>query len=117
VCLLIRFIFNTSHSFLTANGHPITIPSGQVPHAKLSLAGLDRGPFVVILPRGERFEAEMRSGTAGYGPYYQLRFKGGTTRQFPEYITLDQQVLVMLLTTRSTHFAVLEYLSAAEPWT
>jgi hypothetical protein len=71
-----HFKFKVNQSFLRYPGHPITIPRGEVDYKLLESELLHQGEFVVIFPRGERLTAKMGHGDAGYGPYYQLQFRG-----------------------------------------
>ncbi|QSA99297.1 hypothetical protein [Methylococcus sp. EFPC2] len=102
------FEFAVNKSFLEGSGHPITIPKSQLPYSELPAASLDHRHVVVVLPRGERFEADIYHGQAGYGEYYQLRFNG-KDRTLPSYLTLNGHLIVALLKVASQSYAILEY--------
>jgi hypothetical protein len=97
---MIAFKFNVNRSFLTASGHPITIPKRDVPHGDVEAEGIAGLRLSIILPRGERVEdsyytlyPESGPGNSGFGPYYQLKLRGGT-RVLPSYLKLGHKLLV-----------------------
>ena len=102
------FEFTVNKSFLDGSGHPITIPKSQLPYQELRSLGLDHKQVVVTLPRGERFEAEIYHGTAGYGEYYQLRFTGGHP-SLPGYLKFNDRLLILLEKAGGRSHATLEY--------
>jgi hypothetical protein len=102
------FEFTVNESFLEGSGHPITIPKSQLPYQALGVIGLDHKHVVVVLPHGERFEAEIYHGEAGYGEYYQLRFNG-SDRDLPSYLKLNDRLIVFLAKAANNSFAILEY--------
>ena len=102
------FEFTVNDSFLEGSGHPITIPRSQLPYQTLLAIGLNHAHVVVILPRGERFDADIYHGEAGYGEYYQLRFNGGN-RDLPSYLKVNDNLVVFLAKAAGTSFAILEY--------
>jgi hypothetical protein len=101
------FQFTINDSFLTGAGHPITVPKSQLPYKELIAAGLDHKHVTVILPHGERFEAEIYFGEAGYGEYYQIRFIG-QDRTLPGYLKSNDQVFVLLTMIGSRSYAIIE---------
>jgi hypothetical protein len=103
-----NFEFTVNESFLEGSGHPITIPKGQLPYRVLGAVGLDLRRITVILPQGERFDAEICHGEAGYGEYYQLRFNGDN-RSLPEYLKLNDQLIVLLAKASGRSYAIVEY--------
>lgn len=105
---MINFEFSINESFLEGSGHPITIPKSQLSYKELVSTGLDHKHVVVILPRGERLQAEIYHGEAGYGEYYQLRFNG-KDRDLPSYLKLHDRLLVVLTKSATQSFAILEY--------
>jgi hypothetical protein len=68
-----RFNFKVNSSFLSWPSHPITVPKTQIDYLKLEKEGLDQGTLRVVCPDGTTVSGDMYSGTAGYGPYYQIR--------------------------------------------
>jgi len=102
------FEFMVNQSFLHASGHPITIPRSQLAHDELLSLNLDHKDVLVMLPQGERYEAEIYHGTAGYGEYYQIRFIG-SSRGLPSYLKLNDQLLVMLEKAAGRSHATLAY--------
>jgi len=104
------FEFMVNRSFLHASRHPITIPRSQIAHDELLSLNLDHKDVLVMLPHGERYEAEIYHGTAGYGEYYQIRFIG-SSRSLPSYVKLNDQLLVMLEKAAGRSHATLEYLA------
>jgi len=102
------FEFTVNQSFLHAFGHPITIPKSQLVHDELLSLRLDHKHVFVTLPHGERYEAEIYHGNAGYGEYYQIRFNGGS-RILPDYIKLNDRLIVLLEKAAGRSHAMLEY--------
>jgi hypothetical protein len=100
------FEFTVNDSFLDGPGHPITVPKNQYP--ALTAAELDHKDIVVILPHGERFEAAIYHGEAGYGEYYQLRFHG-SNRTLPSYLKLHDHLIVVLTKVASRSYALVEF--------
>ena len=70
---MLQFRFKVNQSFLTWPSHPITVPKSQIDFAQLEEEGLDRGDLKVVCPDGTSLSGKMYSGTAGFGPYYQIR--------------------------------------------
>ncbi len=71
---MITFHFEVNASFLKYPSHPITVPKTQVDYARIDAESL--GPELrIVCPDGTRVEGELYHGTAGYGPYYQLRVR------------------------------------------
>ncbi|MFC3552477.1 hypothetical protein ACFOLC_15845 [Lysobacter cavernae] len=102
------FEFTVNESFLEGSGHPITIPKSQLAYPAFRALDLDHKHVVVVLPHGERFEAEIYHGEAGYGEYYQLRFNGNS-RTLPNYLKLNDHLLVFLAKAAGKSHAILEY--------
>ncbi len=102
------FEFTANKSFPDGSGHPITIPKSQLAYEELRSLGLDHKNVVVTLPRGERYEAEIYHGTAGYGEYYQLRFTSGS-HSIPNYLKLNDRLIVLLEKAAGRSHATLEY--------
>jgi hypothetical protein len=102
------FEFTVNRSFLDGSGHPITIPKSQLAYEELRSLGLDHKHVVVTLPRGERYEAEIYHGTAGYGEYYQLRFTSGSP-SLPSYLKINDRLVVFLENAGGRSRATLEY--------
>jgi len=69
---MIRFTFKVNNSFLNGGTHPLTVPKTQVDYLKLERDGYV-GPATIVTPTGMRMRGQVYSGTAGYGPYYQIR--------------------------------------------
>ena len=101
------FEFTVNKSFLGGSGHPITIPKSQLPYKELLSLGLDHKHIVVTLPHGERYEAEVHHGTAGFGEYYQLRFTNSPS--LPGYLKLNDRLIVLLRKASDRSHATLEY--------
>lgn len=102
------FEFTANKSFLDGSGHRITIPKGRLAYEELRSLGLDHEHVIVTLPRGERYEAEIYHGTAGYGEYYQLRFTSGCP-SLPNYLKLNDRLIVLLEKAAGQSHATLEY--------
>lgn len=102
------FGFTANNSFLDGSGHPITIPKSQLAYEELRSLGLDHKHVLVTLPHGERYDAEIYHGTAGYGEYYQVRFTGGRSR-LPGYLKLNDRLIVLLEKVAGRSHATLEY--------
>lgn len=105
---MVLFWFFVNKSFLTKTTHPITVPRGQVDYKAIETAGLDQDRLIVVLPRGERFEAHLYSNVNNRGHYLQLQFHGNK-RGLPRYLKLDDHLLVLLFRFGSKTYAVLEY--------
>lgn len=103
----LHFRFRANQSFLGYPGHPITVPSTEVNYKLLESELLHQGEFTVIFPRGERLTAKMYHGVAGYGPYYQLQFRGAD-RAIPRYIEVGSDLFVVLARMRRKNYAILE---------
>ena len=103
----LNFRFRINQSFLAYPGHPITVPKSEVDYDRLKIELLHQGEFVVIFPKGERTIAKMYFGDAGYGPYYQLRFRG-ENRDVPRYIKVGDDYFVVLVRMRRKNYAILE---------
>jgi hypothetical protein len=101
------FQFTVNDSFLHDVGHPITVPKGQLPYPEFLSAGIDHDKVTVILPQGERFEAEVYHGDAGFGEYYQIRFTGND-RTLPSYIKLHDYWLVVPMKMHSHSYVIIE---------
>ena len=104
---MIYFRFTINYSFMAYSTHPITVPKTQVDYDKLQKVDLDSGDFRIIFPKGERVDAHMYYGTAGYGPYYQLRMY--TEQTLPQYIDQGDNLLVILIKDGTHKYAILEY--------
>jgi len=102
------FEFTANRSFLHASGHPITIPKSRLAHDELLSLKLDHKLVIVTLPHGERYEAELYHGTAGFGEYYQLRFIGGGC-SLPSYLKLNDRLIVLLEKAAGRSHVTLEY--------
>lgn len=70
---MIQFKFRVNKSFLTKKSRPITILKSQ--YAKLEEENLS-GRAVIVAPNGQRLPGKVYSGTANWGPYYQLQAEG-----------------------------------------
>ena len=102
------FEFTVNKSFLGERSHPITIPRGQLSHKALLAIGLNHKHLIVVLPRGESYEAEIYHGESSYGEYYQMHFIG-SDRTLPGYLELDDRLLVFLAKAAGKSYALLEY--------
>lgn len=102
------FEFTANDSFLDGSGHPITIPKSQLPYSALTAASLDLNDITVILPHGERFEAAIYHGEAGFGEYYQLRFNG-SNRTLPSYLKLGDHLIIVLTKAAARSYALVEF--------
>jgi len=76
---MISFPFTTNKSFLNTGNHPITIPKEV--WLKLRYQGIlsetdakgDKKQAKVVDPKGKSAVGFIYRGTAGYGPYYQVK--------------------------------------------
>lgn len=102
------FEFEVNGSFIDGSGHPITIPKSQLAYPVLLAAGLDHEKIIVILPHGERYDAGIYHGEAGYGEYYQLRFNGAT-RALPNYLKIGDRLIIVLIKAAARSYFILEY--------
>ena len=70
---MIRFQFRGNRSFVEGAGHPITVPKSQVPYHLLEARIGSAREGRMTLPDGSHVGVHLYEGTAGYGPYFQLR--------------------------------------------
>jgi len=105
---MLWFIFRANKSFLTNNAHPVTIPSSNVPYNLLLDENLDHREINMLFPRGEKYEAKIYKGCAGYGQYYQLRLIG-KNRQLPDYLAMGDRLLVILCRIDKISLIILEH--------
>lgn len=105
---MILFWFFVNKSFLTKTTHPITVPRSQVDYKAIKAAGIDQSRLIVILPRGQRFEAHLYSGVNNRGHFLQLVFHGDD-RRLPGYLNLNDHLIVLLFRLGLRSYAVLEY--------
>jgi hypothetical protein len=103
-----HFGFEVTQPFLSNPGHPITVPRRQVPLSRLIEQQLDEGSFTIILPKGERFTAQMYPSFTSYGTYSQLRFTG-QNRDLPQYLKPQDILLILLARLRGANYAIFEY--------
>jgi hypothetical protein len=73
---MLAFQFRVNASFLTYSSHPITIPKSQIDYRSLGVQLASVRWVEVSAPDGRVLAAAIYSGTAGYGPYYQIRCQG-----------------------------------------
>lgn len=106
------FSFNVGATFLSAPGHPITVPKEQVDYSALDASGLGRTTLTVIFPRGEQsadqFYKLFDGATAQRGAYRQLRMSGGE-RSLPKYLKLNDRLIVLVYRYGQRSFVALEY--------
>jgi hypothetical protein len=105
---MVLFRFAVTQSFLNVTTHPITIPRSQVDYKTVEASNFDRKNITVILPRGERINGHLYSGSAGYGPYFQIRLHG-ENRKLPTYFKIDDKLIVLLFRVGARSYATLEY--------
>ena len=72
---MIIFSFTINSSFLNESAHPITVPKSQVEYKAITAERFDLKNVAVVFPRGEKMTGYLYSGIAGYGSYYQLRYR------------------------------------------
>lgn len=106
---MIIFQFTVCDSFLDKSTHPITVPSSQINYETLKSAKLHEGDFNIIFPCGENIRGKMNTGIAGYGRYYQIRKKPRSTGKIPEYIKINDRLIVILFRLNQKNYAVIEY--------
>jgi hypothetical protein len=70
---MLKFTFRINRSFLQYRSHPITVPRSQVSYDEVErLLRHSNGAWISI--HGSRpLRALLYRGTAGFGPYYQIR--------------------------------------------
>lgn len=106
---MLTFHFRVNDSFLSYQNHPLTVPRSEVDYAAVASEGIDQGVLTVIFPHGERREARLYGGEAGYGDYYQIRFQGAD-RQIPSYLELNTDLIVILMRFRGCNYAIMEFI-------
>ncbi len=104
---MIVFRFFINNSFLKYSSHPITIPKSQVNYKNLIADNLDIGDFILLLPKGEILKGHIYRGISGYGEYYQIRIY--PDQQFPSYLLLNDQLIVILFRYNRKSYCILEY--------
>jgi len=105
---MVFFRFSVNQSFLSESSHPITVPKSQVDYKTVDNLRLDRKNLTLICPRGERIQGHLYAGTAGYGPYFQIRLLG-ENRRLPSYFKLSDKLIVLLFRVGTKSYATLEY--------
>ena len=70
----VQFSFTVNKLFRSYSNYPITVP--KVFYPRLRAKRLDRGELMIVFGNAPILNALMYSGTAGYGPYYQIRMSG-----------------------------------------
>jgi hypothetical protein len=73
---MIAFDFTVNPSFLITRSHPITVPKSQVEYRRIEAELGDARRLRVTDPDGSYVWGKLYEGTAGYGPYYQIRMDG-----------------------------------------
>src|SRR5436190_21965245 len=71
VLRVLQFQFEVNKSFLNYPNHPITVPKRLYP--AMAAEGIGPGSLSVEAPDGSVLSGDLYHGTAGYGPYYQIR--------------------------------------------
>jgi len=104
---MIIFRFFINNSFLKYSSHPITVPKSQVIYKNLVEDNLDKGDFILILPKGEILKSHIYYGISSYGEYYQIRTYSG--QNIPSYLLLNDQLIVILFRYNRKSYCVLEY--------
>lgn len=70
---MITFDFRINASFLNYTSHPITVPRSQVAYSEVErLRRLSEDVWISIHGR-RSLRGQLYRGTAGFGPYYQIR--------------------------------------------
>jgi hypothetical protein len=90
---MVEFAFTINRSFLHYSSHPITIPRTQVDYSTLDKENL-LGAVTIILPSGRTVRGQVYSGTAGFGPYHQIR-ASSPTNAFAD-LELGSQIVVRM---------------------
>lgn len=109
---MILFVFDVNKSFLIYSSHPLTIPSSRLPYDLLLKENLDHSNINVVFPRGERFQAKIYRGIAGYGEYYQIRI-GGNNRHLPDYLAIGDRLHAILCRIDNLSYFIIEQLSCS----
>jgi predicted HNH restriction endonuclease len=71
----ITFKFKINESFLNYSSHPITIPKSQIDYSILNKEQQKFDKVKINLLTEEKTNGYIYFGTAGYGDYYQIRFR------------------------------------------
>ena len=71
---MISFDFTVNKSFFAGN-HPITVPKTQVDYDVIKALGLSDVKAFIVCPDATKLKGKIYHGTAGYGPYYQIRME------------------------------------------
>jgi len=87
----------------------LTVPRSEVDYAAVELERINQGTLTVIFPYGERREAHLYGGEAGFGDYYQIRFHGAD-RSLPSYLQLNADLIVILIRFRESNYVIIELL-------
>src|SRR3954471_8519708 len=80
---MVEFTFTVNKSFLSYSSHPITIPRTQVDYSILENENL-LGRVTIVSPSGRIVRGHIYSGTAGFGPYHQIRASSSTNDAFDD---------------------------------
>lgn len=89
---MIAFPFVVGKAFLSPS-HPITIRKAY--YAELEAEGLALGGVFITTPRGH-MRGTIYFGSAGWGPYYQIRARGGSRSVTDGGFTVGQRIIVAI---------------------
>ena len=104
------FTFRMNQSFLYS-GHQLQIPRRQVNYDDLRALSLNHQDIQVVLPHGERYRGWLyHHGLNQHLEYYQLHLSDRHVK-FPDYLKLDERLVLVLLRTNGKSLALIEYLS------
>ncbi len=74
----VSFNFKINKSFLNNGNHPITVPREF--YVYMEMNGISKvNDATVIFPDGSTTEGYIYYAVAGYGPYYQIKIRSGST--------------------------------------
>jgi hypothetical protein len=90
---MVTFPFRIGNAFLNYKWHPITIPTAY--YGRLEEEGLVAEDVSIASPFGST-SGSVEHGTAGYGPYYQIKMVGGQTRDPMVQFNFGQCITVEL---------------------
>jgi hypothetical protein len=106
------FRFRVNQSFLRYS-HPITIPERL--QSDLKESRLDGRDYRIVYPKGESLAATMYCGTTGGHKYYQLKVPS-QDRVRPDYLRIDDILMVVLVRFHGVSYALLEYMQKPGTW-
>ncbi len=104
---VIAFTFPINPSFRRYS-HPITIPITY--NDKLRKTKLGQREYIIIYPRGETLKANMYHGRPEQDKEYYRLTVPKRNQRLPKYLQIGDSLIVVLVRSYGTNYAILEYI-------